>query len=599
MYKARLQPWGFTKNSTADDFLALANLLEERKRSGKHSTEFLVHGRRKTVGDLKKHIKSKQMSEEDYLLAARDHDTPTHIRAYTPDPGGTRRPPSQQSAHDLSTPSPTEDSKRVQYTPSTSGSPQSPWQNPVEDVVRGPAFDRNLVLPTAMTSGIGQHSVTARSNLVLDEDFLLVPPQPSPLLSNPPSPVPCDKFEQIVGAMTLQIVEPKSLRSLYGVDDLDQYIWVSSPARAGGPRSSDSLCSTCKQPSSLHAIYTRDLPSPNQAPRNMLNESSEEFMAIPSSTRDRGGVWRWVHLCFMACICKFRNNHEFWSRSLADAASEFEKVLLRRDPLILVALNLMVAILHMHDQGDIAKAILQSSLDVAERRLDAGDPIRTCVRWATAASALELRQSDLTSEVMRGVFKTFSDQWGATHQYTIAALYILAWMLLFEGSFSSDKERANGLFREAEEKMERLYEVSGSVLGSKHMQSLMALTSLSRAQLNQGKYSAAIGTMQKAITDSEDVLGRCHPFTLEAKRRLGTMHGENGREDLKVYLYWEVLRGRIKMLGPLHSFTKGARTDLEDLLKDLGEWHEDGSTELSIDQLFEAKTPGTPPLEAF
>jgi hypothetical protein len=598
MYKARLQPWGFTKNSTADDFLALANLLEERKRSGKHSTEFLVHGRRKTVGDLKKHIKSKQMSEEDYLLAARDHDIPTHIRAYTPDPGGTKRPPSQQSANDLSTPSPTEDSKRVQYTPSTSGSPQSPCQNPVEDVVYGPAFDQHSVPPAAMTSGIGQHSMAARSNLAPDEDFLLVPAQPSPL-STPPSPVPCDKFEQIVGAMTLQVVEPKSLRSLYGVDDLDQYIWVSSPARAGGPRSSDSLCSTCKQPGSLHAIYTGNLPPPNQAPRNMLNESSEEFMAIPSSTRDRGGVWRWVHLCFMACICKFRDDHEFWSKSLADAASEFEKVLLRRDPLILVALNLTVAILHMHDQGDIAGAILQSSLNVAERVLDSRNPIRTCVRWATAASTLGLKKSDLTSEVMRGVFKTFNDQLGATHQYTIAALYILAWMLLFEGSYSDDKGRANGLYKEAEEKMERLYEVSSSVLGSKHMQSLMALTSLSRAQLNQGKRNAAIKTMQTAITDSEDVLGRCHPFTLESKRRLANMLGDNGRKDLMVHLYWEVLRGRIKMLGPLHTFTKGARNDLEALLKNLGQWHEDGSTELSIDQLFEAETPSTPPLEAF
>jgi len=131
------------------------------------------------------------------------------------------------------------------------------------------------------------------------------------------------------------------------------------------------------------------------------------------------------------------------------------------------------------------------------------------------------------------------------------------------------------------------------------MQSLMALTSLSRAQLNQGKRNAAIETMQKAITDSEDVLGRCHPFTLESKRRLANMHGDNGQKDLMVHLYWEVLRGRIKMLGPLHTFTKGAKTDLEALLKKLGEWHEDGSTELSIDQLFEAETPSTPPLEAF
>jgi hypothetical protein len=593
MYKARLGSWGFGKNSTADDFLALAKLLEERKRLGKQSTEFLVHGRKKTIGDLDKHIKSKKMSERDFLAAARDHAIPTHVRAYSPDPGGTRRAHSRPSSHSPSTPSLPDDSKRLQLTPSTSAS-QSPLEDMMDDNDGGPISGPHVMPPNIGTGGPTQNSIATRSGLTLDEDFIVVPTNPLPPL-NPSPPIHCDRFQRIVDAVTSQLVAPVSLRSSYGVEDVESYIWICSPDNTHP----DNLCSACHQPRSAHIIEPQGSAASGQSPRNLLNESSEVSLTLPSSTRESDGIWRWVHLCYLACIRQMLFNHESSMEILADAAAEFERILLGRDRLTLTALNLMVAILHMHDQGEIAKSILQSALMVAEQMLEPADPIRITVAWATAASARELRKSAFTSDTMRGVHQKFDAQLGATHPYTLAASYNLAWMLLLEGSYSDDKDASLCLYREAEQRLQSLHNSSVPVLGSRHMQTLMTLTTLSRAQSLQGKYDTAMRTIQKAIKDCEDVLGQSHPFTLEAKRRLALMHGDVGQKDRMETIYWEVLRGRVKMLGPSHSFTKGARTDLEALLKDMGKWDEDGSTQRLIDQIFTLTSPVSPPLEAF
>ena len=64
-------------------------------------------------------------------------------------------------------------------------------------------------------------------------------------------------------------------------------------------------------------------------------------------------------------------------------------------------------------------------------------------------------------------------------------------------------------------------------------------------------------------------------------------------------LYWDVLKGRIKMLGTEHPYTAGAKADVEKLLKELGQWNEDGSTQSSIDQLFTKTSPVYVSYEAY
>ena len=91
MYKARLVKYGFSKKAVSADWQALAVLHKQRKDSARHATESCVHGRRKTCVDLRKYIKSKAMSEDDFIkLVEVGAVIPPHIRCYTPESTGRR-----------------------------------------------------------------------------------------------------------------------------------------------------------------------------------------------------------------------------------------------------------------------------------------------------------------------------------------------------------------------------------------------------------------------------------------------------------------------------------------------------------------------------
>src|SRR2546423_1249693 len=107
MFKARIRQWEFNKNIRGEDWAALAKLHKIRKDRGKCYTEFLVHGKKKTAADLSRHIKSKNMSEDEFLAAALNSAIPDHVRCYTPDPEGTEMPRRESSSEEISTPSST------------------------------------------------------------------------------------------------------------------------------------------------------------------------------------------------------------------------------------------------------------------------------------------------------------------------------------------------------------------------------------------------------------------------------------------------------------------------------------------------------------
>ena len=81
-----MRQWEFNKNIRAEDWAALAILHKTRKDSGKRSTGFLVHGKKKTVADLLRYIKSKNMTEDEFLAAALNSAIPAHVQCYSPDP---------------------------------------------------------------------------------------------------------------------------------------------------------------------------------------------------------------------------------------------------------------------------------------------------------------------------------------------------------------------------------------------------------------------------------------------------------------------------------------------------------------------------------
>lgn len=600
MYKGRIRRWEFNKNIRGDDWAALAILHKIRKDSGKRSTAFLVHGKKKTVADLQKHVQSKNMSEDEFLAAALDNAIPAHVRCYTPDPEERDVSSNQSSSDETSSPSPVKcaHSDALRLSPSSSRSYLSPFNATSTISHDGPSYGD---VPTPSTRITDYSPLEDPQHLdgcpEGEADYVMVSHEIAP--SGDSCDMMCDQVQKDVETMASQLLKPTSLMASYGAEDIPSFQLMSATPPPDSAWQPPHLCSKCHRPTSTHFISLDRLTPPNAVVRNLLTNTQGESMTLPSTTKDYDGATRWVSLCFSACIYMGRSEAEFGRKSLVEAASVFENMLVKRDGLIFTALHLVVTILHMHNQGDITKSIVQSASAVADRLLGPEDPIKLTLQFEEARADLGLSKSSIRSATLRKIFEDFEAKLTMSHPWTIVAFYNLGWMLLWEGSYCQDKERAQALYAEAEDKLQKLYQVSSASLTPQHMQSITALTTLSRAQSNQGKKDAAIETMMKAIHDCRYTLGRSHPFRLEAKRRLAVMYEDKGEKHKMESLYWDVLRGRVMMLGRNHPLTDGARIALTDLLKDLGKWDEDGEAKWMIDEIFEKTSESSSQYEAF
>jgi hypothetical protein len=589
MFKARLRLWGFVKNVSSNDWHALAKLYKTRKDSGKQATEFLVHGRRRTIGDLQKHIRFQNLSEDDFLAAADSIKIPPHVRCYTPDPGGT---PSSSSHSPQQSSSTKSTSNSLHFTPISSHTTLS---HPSTSSMEERPLQQDESLPNGLSIGFMRYPTTEegalQQDLANDEDFVLISnpsESASEILSFSSS---CDQVQHDVRTMALQVVKPVALMSRYGAEDIRSWVLVSLTETTDGPQEPVDLCSKCHQPISKHSLSLEALKPPTQQPRSLLSHTPQDAMILPATTEGHGEAWRWMAFCFGACICMSQGDLELSTKALSGAAAEFKELLSKNDCLTLMSLNLMLIILHMHDQGTIAESVVLNALEVAEHVLSAGDPVRITIEWMVTVAGRALPKSGHNGEVLvklGQIHQTFDTDLGATSPTTIASLYNFTWMLCYEGRWE-----------EAEKNLHALYESSSTSLGTKHMQSVTALTTLSRVHSRQGNHTAAIRTMEQAICDSKYTLGRCHPYRLECKRRLALIWHELGKKEAMEDLYWDVFKGRIKMLGARHPYTEGAKTDLEKLLKELGKWEEDGSTQWAIDELFTNTSQSSSSHEAY
>jgi tetratricopeptide (TPR) repeat protein len=447
-----------------------------------------------------------------------------------------------------------------------------------------PLHQEDSVAPISSTGSLRRPTAEAalQQEPITDEDYVFVSDISetiSEVLSSSSSSSPsssfCDQVQRDVQTMARQVVKPVPLMSLYDTEDIRSWVLVNSTEATEGAHDNGPLCPKCNQAMSEHCISLEVLAPSNQHPRSLLCSAAQEAMTLPSTTEGRGEAWRWMALCFGACIHMSRGDTELATKLLTSAAKELEEMLSKYDHLTLMSLNLMLSILHMHDQGSIAERIVGSAFEVAQRILSVDDGIRVTIEWMVTVAGRTLQKDSEVLAKLKRVHQAFDATLGTSNPTTIASLYNVAWMLCYEGRW-----------QEAEEILQDLYERSSVSLGIMHLQSTMILATLSRAQSRQGKYSAAINAVKRSIHDSASTLGRSHPYRLELKRRLALMYEEVGEKELTEDLYWDVLKGRIKMLGTEHPYTAGAKADVEKLLKELGRWEEDGSTQSSIDQLF-------------
>jgi tetratricopeptide (TPR) repeat protein len=363
--------------------------------------------------------------------------------------------------------------------------------------------------------------------------------------------------------MALQVIDAPLIKSLCGHDDIRAWRLMSDTSTAEA-EDYEKICPTCHQLTKDHFISLPNLELP-KPPRSILNEAhktKDNIFQVPTSSREHEHSWKWVARCFAACISLSRGNETLSKMSLAAADVEFERMLVpQQDPKVILALNLTLQILHVHDQGEITKSIMASAYSVAERVLDPKDPVRILVRWMVLVADLRMKNGEIRSPQLLEVHQEFVQLHGPRDHRSIASLYCYGYMLNVERKLP-----------QAEHVLREVYKLSSAVLGPKHLQSISALTNLHRCLHRQGRADEAIEVLEQAIAAARETLGESHPRRLESMRLLGVLYEEQGRLHLTEILYWLVLEGRIKMMGRNHPYTLGARKALETLLKKRGKW---------------------------
>jgi Tetratricopeptide repeat len=576
MFKARLGPWGLNKNSKNNDWAAIAKLNKIRREAGKSATEFLVHGRKRTLAQLRKHIKSKSMTDQQFLAAALDVDIPSYIRCYTPEPEIAADVVETASRHDRPSASRIPATEKLFWSPTQSRSPQVPVaslsnQQSNKDRFWSKGQPTSDVMPYSAGAPPRTRRWDQQRQPASGNDF--IPASPPQAVANISGPLasPCQHIQSLLNRMAEQALVPSAVQNS-DFEDLESWVFLNPLNDAhDGPV---LTCSKCNQSVSSHLTSLDDY-----VPVDHRSEATSPPRPPPNcvlTSEQRAAALKWVVRCFSACIYMRHGTPNFAQQSLVDAEGEVQNMLATDNPLTLTSLNLILSILHVHDQGQIVESIVGSALKVANQVLGCGNPITVTIAWMTAAAGQKLPQPGLDTSALRRAYSDFTEKLGDDHPHSITALYNLSWNLIIDGTGD-----------EAESNLRRLHQTSCTVLGPSHMQSITALTSLSRVLSNQNKNDAAIQIMLEAIERSENTLGPSHPHRLESKRRLALMYEKVDDKPQMENLYWDVLRGNAKMLGRAHPYTIGAKVDLIQLLQDLGKWEEEGPSRAAINALFE------------
>ncbi len=589
MFKARLGPWGLNKNSKNKDWGAIAKLHEIRKESGKSATEFLVHGRKRTLAQLRKHVKSKSMTDEHFLAAALELEIPSYIRCYTPEPEDATLAMTSTSQCYTKSASRTPGTEKLLLSPTKSGTPQVS----VASLLNNRQSNDNSPLPTRQAPsevilGTGappqNQSWNQRPYSPPGDGIILASPSlPAPNLSRQLA-TPCQHIQDQLNRMAKQALVPSAAQQSE-FEDLELWVFLTNPLN-DVERGPVLNCSHCHQSVSSHLSTLDDYVHLDRFAKATSSPSPQPNSVLTSE--HQAAALKWVVRCFSACIYMTHGTSNFAQQSLDDAEREVESMLATNNPLTLTSLNLILSILHVHDQGQIVESIVGSALKVASNVLGCENPVTVTIAWMTAAAGQKLPQPGLDASALRRVYDEFTQQLGDDHPHSITALYNLSWNLIIDGAGD-----------EAESNLRRLHQISCHVLGPSHMQSITALTSLSRVLSNQNKNDAAIETMQEAIERSKNTIGPSHPYRLESKRRLALIYEKVDEKPQMESLYWDVLSGRVKMLGRTHPYTVGAKVDLINLLQDLEKWDDQGQAKRAVDALFEQQDDSKTWHEAF
>jgi hypothetical protein len=635
MFKSRLSAWGFSKNSRDREYQICARLHKIRKQNGKLDSLFIINGNKRSLRDLRKYIKGRKMSEDDFIALAEQTVTDEQlenertVRAVTPTcetttPEGLDEPdkppssakPERNSDSDLPATLP----RRKQATFSSFSSGQVIPDIPYGDQKFYPTPISPGPTPLAAENGAGRafanmpntpRSAHSSSNSM---DFLH-PQSPNRRSSQ------CQYFDQHdVDIMAYQTVHCNDLRSAYATDNLDSFKLLqgkqveASDSDAG---EYNIICPKCHELVSTHfrslsrfndtSSSSSYVPSPSSSqsiaspsspsgPRSLFHPSDDlpaSALTIPLSIKEHDHSWKFVSRCYLTCIqlTRFATNpirnpdaQALAEAALADAEKEMEAMIVNNDEKIILTLNQTLMVCMQHDQGPIIERIMKSVHTVIVRRLGSQHPLEVIARMMVLAAdpnvllktGLEHR---ITSDTLYHAWQSYVHICDKREKdlRSIGAMYSYGWILNVDAGRDGNNP---DLLARCESVLSDCYELSCERLGKKHLQSIQCLINLRLCHERQGRIDDAIEDAERVIRDSLPTLGKSHPRRLETMRSLAVnlldQWEKPGNVDRAEALYKEVLIGRVRMLGRDHIYTRGMKTDYIELLKYQEKWNEEG-----------------------
>ncbi len=272
--------------------------------------------------------------------------------------------------------------------------------------------------------------------------------------------------------------------------------------------------------------------------------------------------------------------------ALRQASVELESMLDADDEKVILTLNQTLMVLHQHDQAEIVRKIMESAHEVAQRCLGGQHPIEVLTRMMVLAADPDVlkyhgEEHGITSEVIGSAWQAYVAILEKKEQdlRALGAMYSYGYMLNIESERNGSLDHPKLIL--GEQVLRRCYELSCQRLGKRHLQSIQCLIALRLNLERQGRTDEAIAVAERVLEDSLDTLGKSHPRRLETMRNLAVTllaKYEECEQQADVeraeQLYWEVLQGRVRMLGREHKWTVQMKSDYVELLKWDEKWKE-------------------------
>jgi hypothetical protein len=266
---------------------------------------------------------------------------------------------------------------------------------------------------------------------------------------------------------------------------------------------------------------------------------------------------RFIALCFLYCILLGRNCRDSAKAALAQAFEIFQALIVEEHREVLACLNLVLTVLFVHGQNDLAVMLLDQGRTVALWHLDENSPVVISISFMISQASSTAKNWSNNITMLRSVYLDSKDHRGPSDPISVTTGYHVAWCLAMDPSTRM----------EALELLTTLRPVSEKALGERHMQTIAIMNTQARVLFHLCRFLEAEELMAQAMARIQlSGFHDCHPFHLEAKRRHAIFLEAAGKIDSAISNRIQVALGRVRVLGPKHQFSRSSIYDAEKAL---------------------------------